>query len=108
MKKTRHLIALVGALVCFIVLICPFISHAADDTDIYNITTNVNPNQGRAPLRPNRWSRKLAAGTITTPPRLRPDMAMLMARPLFRMNQLAIMVLMGTTPAQLCPTPSTV
>ena len=44
MKKTRHLIALVGALVCFIVLICPFISHAADDTDIYNITTNVKPN----------------------------------------------------------------
>ena len=68
---------------------------------------NANPSQGRAALRPSRCSRKLAAGTTTTPPRLRPDMAMLMPRPLFRMNQLAIMVLMGTTPAQLCPTAST-
>jgi type IV pilus assembly protein PilY1 len=40
MKTTRPLIALV----CFIVLICPFISHATDDTDVYDISTNVNPN----------------------------------------------------------------
>ncbi|MCJ7547774.1 MAG: hypothetical protein MUP30_13315 [Deltaproteobacteria bacterium] len=39
MKTTRPLIALV----CFIVLICPCISHA-DDTAVYDISTNVKPN----------------------------------------------------------------
>jgi type IV pilus assembly protein PilY1 len=43
MKKTRHLITLVSVLVCFIVLILPFPSHA-DDTAVYDISQNVKPN----------------------------------------------------------------
>lgn len=57
----------------------------------------------RAWLNPWRKMRKLVRGTMIMPPRLRPLVAMLMAKPRFRINQFVKRVLTGMSAVEQKP-----